>query len=825
MRRVLFMAILMLYSFVNYAEETPKAISSKLGSVSGLIIDNKTNEALPYVNIVIRDANNQILTGGITDDKGKFSIKKIAKGKNVIEIQYIGYKPFVRELNFTAKNSTFKLGTIRLEEDAEVLGEVTVRAELSTVTQKIDRKVVNVGKDLTAAGSTASEVLNNVQSVSVDSQTGTVSLRGNENVRILVDGKPTNISAAQLLQQIPSTSIKSIELITNPSAKYNPEGMSGIINIVLNKNANIGFNGNVNVGITRGENTRMNGSLDMNYKTGKVNFFMNFGANGGKRDNYGDVLRSSQAANGDVVLDNDILQKFSFLSDNNSQLLKVGADIYLDKKNTLSFYTTQNLRDGVFDGTTKIYRGAMLDYHSLMKSETDNSTGTYNINYKIDFEKEGHNLEFEATYSKSDSPEDATYTELLNPIDLTSNYIDDINNDYANTLLNLDYTNPLSENTKLELGLEYRTNDTENSRVTNQHDFVYTDEGKRIPDNGWYQTAQKPNSAFTYDRSIYSGYVNLNHKIDKFSMQIGARFEHYKVDGSFAKGAERAKYTDDRFTVYPSAFFTFNPSEKNQFQLSYSRRVDRPSIQQVNPIREWSTPLISSFGNPNLDPQFTNSFELNYTKGLKKGSATVGVFYRRVNGNISRVLNKDPLDVEKVEMSFYNTDSNDRYGVELSANYRFVKWWSMNASSDLYIQKETGVSNGDNLEITNNSFNVRVSNSFTATKKLRFQLFAMYRGGGEDLQFEVDPMWMINTGVSYAVLKGKGRVTFRVNDIFEGMKFKFKSEVPYKQGGEFHWESRTAYLGFSYRFGSGKNKAKRRKHRDNRETQGGGGFM
>lgn len=823
MREKLLVTILLLVSFALNAE-TVVTTAEKSGSLTGVILDQKTQEPLPYVNVVIRDANQKILTGGITDEKGRFIIKKIPKGKNFVEIQYMGYKPYTRQLNFSSKTMSHKLGTVRLEEDTELLGEVTVRAELSTVTQKIDRKVINVGKDLTAAGATASEVLDNVQSVSVNSQTGDVSLRGNENVRILVDGKPTNISPAQLLQQIPSTSIKSIELITNPSAKYNPEGMSGIINIVLNKNANIGFNGNVNLGVTRGKNTRGNGSLDMNYKTGKVNFFLNYGANGGKRNNYGDVLRHAEE-DGQVILPSDILQEFEFDSENYSHLVKVGADIYLNKKHTLSFYTTQNFRDGEMNGTTKISREGTLDNHSLMKAENDNSTGTYNINYTMDFEKEGHNLEFEATYSESDSPEDATYTELLNPIDLTSNYFDEIENDYTNTLLNLDYTNPLSENTKLELGLEYRVNNTDNSRVTNQHDFVYDDMGNMIPDGSWYVTEQRPNSAFTYDRNIYSGYVNVNHKIDQFSMQVGARFEQYEVDGEFMRGEEMAEYSDSRFTVYPSMFFTFTPSEKNQYQLSYSRRVDRPSIQQVNPIREWSTPLISSFGNPNLEPQFTNSFEFNYTRGLKKGSATFGVFYRRVNDNISRVLNKDPLDVEKVELSYYNTDSNDRYGVELSARYQFFKWWSMNASSDLYIQKETGVSNGENLEITNNSFNVRVANSFTATKKLRFQLFAMYRGGGKDLQFEVDPMWMINTGASYRVLKGKGTITFRVNDIFEGMKFKFDSEVPYKQNGEFHWESRTAYLGFSYRFGSGKNKAKQRKRRDNRETQGGGGFM
>lgn len=823
MRERILIVILLICSITSYAHEDKGEVDKK-GMLSGIIIDEKTQEPLPYVNVVIRDINNKIITGGITDDKGRFSIKKIALGKNTVEVQYMGYKSYVQELEFSTKIAVHKLGRLQLKEDTELLGEVNVRAELSTVTQKIDRKVINVGKDLTAAGATASEVLNNVQSVSVDSQTGSVSLRGNENVRILVDGKPTNVSAAQLLQQIPSTSIKSVELITNPSAKYNPEGMSGIINIVLNKNANIGFNGSVNVGVTHGINTRANGSLDLNYKTGKVNFFLNYGANGGKRDNHGDVLRRSEDANGNAILANDIFQKFQFDSDNSSQLVKLGADIYLNKKNTLSFYTTQNLFNGETDGVTKIVRANVLDSDSRMYSETKNTTGTYNLNYKIDFEKKGHNLEFEATYSKSDSPEDANSKQLLNFNDLTANYTDAIENDYSNKLFNLDYTNPLSETTKLEAGLELRINNTDNSRMTSQHDFVY-DMGNKIPDGNWFETVQKPNSSFAYDRNIYSGYVNLNQKFNNLSMQLGARIEQYEVEGEFKRGDEDVKYSDSRFTIYPSVFFTYVPSEKHQFQLSYSRRVDRPSIKQVNPIREWSTPLISSFGNPNLNPQFTNSLEFNYTKGLEKGSVTVGVFYRRVNDNISRVLNKDPLDIEKVEMSYYNTDSNDRYGLELSANYRFFKWWAMNASSDLYVQKETGVSNGENLEIRSNSFNVRVSNSFTATKKLRFQLFAMYRGGGKDLQFEVDPMWMINTGASYTVLKGKGTLSFRVNDIFEGMKFKFNSKVPYNQEGEFHWESRTAYLGFAYRFGSGKNKAKRRKHRDSRETQGGGGFM
>ena len=780
---------------ITTSAQLPSNNNLKTGVVYGKVIDATSNEALPYVSIIIKDATNKITTGGITDDNGNFSIKQLPEGENSIEIQFIGYKTEKKIITITRGNSRIDLGTISLKEEASKLDEVVVIAETSTVTQKIDRKVINVGKDLTSAGATASELLNNVQSVSVDSQTGNISLRGNENVRVLVDGKPTNINAADLLKQIPSTSIKSVELITNPSAKYNPEGMSGIINIVLHKNANLGFNGSVNTGLTIGENNRFNGSLDMNLKTGKVNFFANYGLNDGKNENYGKVTRT----------DNNNIQDFFFLGDDNSHLLKIGADLYLNDKNTFSFYTIQNKSESIFKGNTKVSIGTILNSNSPMLVEGDTNSKTYNFNYTLDFEKKGHNLELEANFSNSDSPENAFYNETINPSNLFLNYTDDVKNVRSNTLLNLDYTNPISENSKLELGAEYRVNETENNRITTQ---LNTD-----------------NSSFGYDRNIYSGYVNFNQKIDKLSMQLGARFEQYEVEGTFTKGLETANYSDEIFSVYPSAFFTYNPSEKNQYQLSYSRRVDRPSIGQVNPIREWSTPQITSVGNPNLKPQFTNSFELNYTRQYEKGSFTFGTFYRRVNDNITRILNKDLFDENNVEISYANAESNNRYGVELSSNHKFANWWRVNASFDLYTQKESGIANGEQLEVTNNAINFRVSNNFKATKNLRFQLFSMYRGGGQSIQFKVDPMWMINTGASLNVLKGKGTVSFRVNDIFEGMKFKFESENPYPFDGQFNWESRTAYLGFMYRFGGGENKAKRRKSRDNNETQGSGGFI
>ena len=317
---------------LNSYGQLAKSELPKPGVVKGKVVDQTTNEPLPYVNIAVKDFDNKIITGGITDENGNFTIKKIPKGKSYVEIQYIGYKAHKANIEISIKKKTVELGTIQLLESTAQLDEVVVRAEISTVVQKVDRKVVNVGKDLTAAGTTASELLNNVQSISVDSQTGAISLRGNSNVRILVDGRPTNIPTAQLLRQIPSTSIKSVELITNPSAKYNPDGMSGIINIILNKNANTGFNGSIDTGITAGHYVRYNASANANYKTGKVNFFGNYGHNSGDNYNYGFVSRPGVN-----------LQDFIFVNNNNSNLIKFGADVYLNDKNTLSFYTTQKL--------------------------------------------------------------------------------------------------------------------------------------------------------------------------------------------------------------------------------------------------------------------------------------------------------------------------------------------------------------------------------------------------------------------------------------------------------------------------------------------------
>ena len=785
MKHILFLTAL-LFNLTLFGQ------SSQNTMIRGRVSDIESSEVLPYVNIVVKNSADSILTGGITNQKGQFEIKKIPFGDHKVEFQFIGYKTGIRTIKLSKEQPKINLGEVKISVESDLIDEVTLVTELSTVEQKVDRKVINVGKDLTSAGTTASEMLNNVQSVSVDQQTGNISLRGNENVRILIDGKPSNISASQLLKQIPSSSIKQVELITNPSAKYNPEGMSGMINIILHKNMNQGFNANINSGITYGENARFNGALNMNYKTGKVNFYSNYGYNVGKSHNFGHVTRTG---------DMPSYQSFVFDNDPESHLLKIGADIYLNNRNTLSFYTTQNFNDSYNDGVTKVSIGDVLVTNSPNNATIETTSGVYNMNYRHLFNEKGdHNLDFETNYSKSSMPEFAEYFDLINVDNTNLNYINDVLNERENTLVNLDYTKPLDDKSKLEIGGELRFDNTTNQNNTTQENI--------------------DTSAFNYKRSMYSAYITYSRSFDKLMMQLGSRFEQYEVDGKFRQSSDRLGYRDEIFSIYPSVFLTYSPSKKNQFQFSYSRRVDRPSIGQVNPIREWSTPLITSIGNPDLVPQFTNSFETNYTKRLEKGGITAGIFYRRINNTISRFSSIDPLDPNRQLLSYANFDATNRYGIELSTYYSVKKWWRINGSVELYSKKDRT----EIREVQTNSLSARISNSFTASKRLNFQVFAMINAPERGIQFERKTMWMLNIGSSYTILDGKGTVSLRINDIFNGMRFKFDSFEPYEQNGQFKWESRTVYLGFDYRFGNGKNRALQRKRRDNNEVRSSGGF-
>ncbi|MCW5520274.1 TonB-dependent receptor [Aureitalea sp. L0-47] len=810
----LFLVLALCLGVFSYAGIDPD--SEIKGKITGKVIDKNLQEPIPYVTIAVKKLNGEIITGGVTDDYGNFTIEDIPEGKSMVTIQFIGYKSFNSEIEIQRGNRNIDMGSILLEEDVAALDEVTVVAERSTIQQKLDRKVITVGKDLQTAGPTASDIMNNLPSVNVDQQTGALTLRGNQNVRVMVDGKLTNVPVAQLLRQIPSTSIKQIELITNPSAKYNPEGMSGIINIVLHKNVNIGFNGNASVGLTYEEQAKFNSNIDMNYRNGKINLFGNWGHNSSKNENFGNIFRP----------DDNSEQLFEFLDDSRSNLVKVGMDFYLNDNHTLSFFTNQNFFDGSTDGVTDIlfYDDPMFDQMQDFLQARDNLSSQYNFNYKLDFDKEGHNIELEADFNAFNGEEEALFE--FTGASLINDYMDFVDTDRERLTVNLDYVNPLNESTKLEIGAEARLFETE--LLYNSTGQSFNSQGELIP---------TPSTDFDYKRDIYSAYVTYGKSFDKWSVQLGARFETVEVKAD--TNAVRS-FTNDYIQLYPSAFVTYTPSESNQFQVSYSRRVDRPGLSQVNPIREWSTPLISSFGNTQLEPQFTNSIEFNYTKNLKKGSITGGVFYRAIEDEINRAVFVDRTDLSKVILTFDNFDNTDAYGIELSSNYRPTNWWNFNFSFDLYTQTQKGITEslnnpGDNptvndifqevVEVDNTAWNLRMFNNFKATKNLTFSAFGFYRGQNRGLQFEVEPMYFVNIGARYNLWEGRGTFSVNYNDIFDTMQFQFDGQRPFAQVGAFNWESNTIFVGLSYRFGGGKYRAKSRKRRDNDEKSGSGGIF
>jgi iron complex outermembrane receptor protein len=841
-----FTLTVLLVSLSSYANFDPT--SDKEGTITGIVIDKNLQEPLPYVTVVIQTLEGKTITGGITDDNGNFNIEDIPLGKSKVTIQYIGYKTYTSEIEITKKNNKLNLGSIQLEEDIAQLDEVVITAEITTIQQKVDRKVITIGKDLSTAGATAADIMINLPSVGVDQQTGDISLRGNQNVKVMVDGKLSNVPVAQLLKQIPSTSIKQIELITNPSAKYNPEGMSGIINIILHKNVTIGFNGSANVGLTYETEAKFNAGLNMNYRNGKFNLYSNLNTNISKNQNYGQMFRP----------DDNTDQLFQFLDDNKSNLFKVGVDFYLNDKNTLSFFTNQNFYDGTTEGETNIlfYDDLSENQNQLFVSDNENRSSQYNFNYKLDLGKEGHNIELEADLNTFGNDElgDFNFTGASD----IPNYEDEVDTERDRITINLDYVNPLSETTKLELGLEARLFNSDIGRISNQEVVN--------PFNNLSDFIVSPSTQFDYSRDIYSAYATYSKKWEKVTLQVGARFENVEVTADTKEtygagittddltnvntdaevnvtrdGNDILKnFTNDYFEIYPSAFLTYSPTEKNQYQASYSRRVDRPGLDQINPIREWSTPFISSFGKTSLTPQFTNSIEVNYTRTLEKGSITGGVFFRAIENEINRALFVDRTDIEnKLILTHDNFDNTTAYGIELSSNYRPAKWWSINSSFDLYNQTQKGIAESlattDNpteddiisntYEVDNVAWSFRMFNNFKVTKKLSLSAFGFYRGKSRTLQFTVEPMYFVNVGARYKFWDGKGSFSVNYSDIFDTMRFGFEGELPYNQKGEFNWESNTINVALSYRFGGGKYSAKSRKKRDNDEKSGGGGIF
>ena len=759
------------------------------GKITGKVVDKTTKEEIPYVSISIKN-NGKIITGKLTDTKGVFEISKIPIGKYSIEVSFMGYITQKKEFTISNKERNIDFGTFFLEEDISQLEAVEIRAETSSIINKIDKKIIVVGKDLLSAGSTASEILDNLPAVDVDAD-GSVSYKGNKGVMIYLDGKPTSISAENLLNQLPANSIEKIELITNPSAKYSPEGLGGIINIILNKKENIGFNGNLASGINFRKEPSTNSSLNLNFKKGKINVFGNF-------------AYTTRIINKKGYFDNSFnntFDSYNVRNDKKSTLIKVGMDYYINKKNTLSIYTHQNFSptDAIKDSkiTTEI-NTINLDVDNYF----DSNTHIYNLNYKVEFNKPEHNLEFEVNYDNSNIDQKNVNIDDSTTSNLT-NYIDNIDIKREFTVINLDYQNSFENDIDLELGIESLIRRADNKKETNQLNL-------------------DPSFLFEYDRNGYSFYTTFAKKInEKFSYKLGSRIEYFEIK-SYLDG--NSVHKDDYTTLYPSLHLTYNQSEKNIFKLGYSKHIFRPEINDVNPTNLWNSYTMTFIGNPKLKPTFVDYFAVEYLRVLKKGSFSFELSYQLSKNNVYQSLYQDPNNADKLIISYDNADKYKNIGAFLSFYYRLTNWWMLSFNGVYVYNDQIGELNNQKASADYNYTSATLSQSFKVTNKLRLSLLAKHYGLVKSIQTRTEARQKVDLGARYTFLKNKASASIKVTDIFDSMDQRFNVYDPYTQNGKSTLDSQSIYFGFTYNFGSSKIKKRNRKAHEKQEVNDGGVF-
>ncbi|WP_159090643.1 TonB-dependent receptor domain-containing protein [Aquimarina aquimarini] len=760
-------------------------VGQNVGTISGTILDKNLQEPLAFSSVVVKDDKGTIVMGTITEDSGQFILTDLAPQTYTIEIEFIGYKSQQHSIELKSGVPVKDL-TIYLEENVEMLEGVLVTSQKSTIEQRIDRKIINVGKDLISQGPSAIDIMNNLPSVNVNSD-GNITFRGSQNVRILIDGKLSNLeNSGDILQQIPSNTIKKIELITNPSAKYNPDGLNGIINVVLKKSGNTGWNLGVNSSVTIAQRERYNNGFSFNYKPGATNFYVEYANRFGDQITDGRVNRFDLNSN----------QTTRNINNRKSNNIKLGTDIYLSDKHTVSLFTNQNFYKAYFDGGKQVVfkqnESENFGLNDLLKRK--NHTQIYNLDYKWLFDKDTHFLELEADYNNYNS-------DMANSFDFSGNtktpfYNENIEDQRTVLTLNIDYSLPISSNSKIELGAETRINAIDNTYSVSNPNLL--------------------NSVLNYDRDIFSSYFMWGSSLGKFKFNLGSRFEYYLVNASFDQETMAVTNFDQKlFNVFPSIFVEYkaNLESPHQYQLSYGRRIERPSFNQINPIRQVTTPQIIATGNLQLIPQFSNALEVNYLYRFAKNSISLSGFYRKIEDEINRIGIFDQQDPNLLRLSYDNFESNDAYGLEIGMNFEITDWWRFNSNLELYSREQQGIIDGIGVSVQNTLANIKLTNSFKISKNIRASLFGFYSGRQEVLQYELKPNYYMNAGLRYNFAKGKGSLSINVNDVFGTQRFAFETYRTVFQEGEFLRDTQQLFIGASYRFG-GKVRSISRKKRD-----------
>ncbi|CDF81060.1 TonB-dependent receptor [Formosa agariphila KMM 3901] len=793
-----------------------QAQSGKDVKITGVVIDQETKQPLEYATVAFRNSkDNSVVTGGITDMNGKFNIP-VPVGVYNVSFEYISFKKQTILSKNLSKNTD--LGTIILALDTESLDEVEIIAEKTTVDIRLDKKIYNVGQDLTVSGGTVSDVLDNVPSVSVDVE-GNVALRGNDNVTILINGKPSGLvglNSTDALNQLPSDAIERVEVITSPSARYDAEGTGGILNIILRRSKLQGFNGSITANAGYPDMAGISGNV--NYRTGDFNFFNTTGYS--YRESPGNSATETDYFNyefddeGNII--NDLPDTYLNEYRDFDRVTKglntnLGVEWYITDNTSLTGAVFYKNNDNSSNTTNNIFEvdnlGNTINETLRFDPESeDDKTIQYSLNFDKQFDAPGHKLTFDFQYEDTTEDENSLITE--NGLDTEK--VRTLENQ-EEVLLQADYVLPIGEDGQFEFGYRgnFNTLDTDYTLAFNDgSDFVVdTDVSNNL----------------IYEERINALYTQYGNKIkDKFSYLLGLRMEStgITIDQVTSNDYEKKDYLG----FFPTVNLGYEISEDQSVMFGYNRRIRRPRSRYINPFPSRSSATNLFQGNPDLDPSYSSSVDLGYLNQLGKLTLNSSVYYQHstdVFTFISEATGETVLvggtEIPVIKRSPINLATNDRYGFEFTTTYRASKKWNMNANFNFFNSITRGDYNGINFDADNLSWFIRLNNKVTLPAEIEWQTRLMYRGPSEDAQNETDGMFYCGLAFSKEVFNKNASITLNINDVFNSMKRSTLSTTEtYISDSEYQRRERSFNIAFTYRF----NQQKSRQERGERNGDG-----
>jgi len=769
------------------------------GVISGTLIDAATNDRVEYGSVVLfRSSDSIMVTGVLTDIKGKFVIEKIKPGKYYIRVQFIGYEnKIIPNVNISAQNADIKLGDISIQSSASALSGVVITSQKAMITNNLDKKVITVDKNMSIGGGTATDIMENVPSVSVDAD-GNVSLRGNANITLLIDGKPssqTGISTSDILNQIPANAIESVEVITNPSVRYDPDGTTGIINIVLKKKALQGFNGIVSANAGTGD--KYNGSLNLNYRKNKLNVFVGADARMYHMKTSMESTRTTTFS--DVV--NVLKQSQSGTMDRNMYSLSGGIDYFLDTRNNLTL--SVNSRNMAFnsDGTTlnsnylkSNYSGSdsLLRYFER-KNLNDRSINSfdYTLSYKHLFPQKGREYTNDIIYSSNHMQNRTDINQqdyIARGSELIGNPLlqkDTARNVNKSLTIQGNYVYPMNENGRIEAGYKAAFRD-----MTMRYDYSnYNDS------TGWVNQADLKNQYDYFDQlyAIYGIYAN---SLGKFKYQAGLRFEQVWTKSKVL--VNNTDYNSSYSSLYPSLHTQYDLGKERELQFSYSRRVQRPSPRELNPYVDYSDSLNIEKGNPALKPEFGNSLEFGIQKYWKSSSLTSSIFYNRTKDVVEDISTLNSTGITITQPMNINTST--KYGMEFIGSASPQKWVKLNLNVSFFrdLMSALPAENIPGSKLF--SWNTRLNMTFFPWKDGSLQLIGTYNAPTRSIQEYHKEQYYADASFRQDFFKNKLSLTLRLTDIFNSRTFyETTNGNNFTTESERYRESRVLYAGLQFK--------------------------